>query len=128
MPTSINQMELSYRDNSNYETYTTQWHYTHYTIESLPNTDMTQYMNKSGFRQFVKDMAVKLLSKSRGFRKLQSKLAKVEQFVDKANKIKKKVFKVLDMASGRGVGRNRGKIDVFRGRASSGDFISDDQE
>lgn len=128
VPTSINQMELSYRDNSNYETYTTQWHYTHYTIESLPNTDMTQYMNKSGFRQFVKDMAVKLLSKSRGFRKLQSKLAKVEQFVDKANKIKKKVFKVLDMASGRGVGRNRGKIDALRGRASSGDFISDDQE
>lgn len=127
VPTSIDQMALNYSDNKNYDTYTTQWHYTHYTIESLPNTDMNAEMNKSGFRQFVKDMAVKLLSKSRGFRKLQGKLAKVEQFVDKANKIKKKVFKVLDMMGGKGVpgGKRTGPTPTDRGRASTGDFISD---
>lgn len=126
VPTSIDQMELSYSENNNYDTYTTQWHYTHYTIESLPNTDMNAEMNKQGFRQFVKDMAVKLLSKSRGFKKIQRKLAKVEQFVDKANKIKKKVFKVLDMMGGRGTqGVSRGRVDSNRGRASTGDFISD---
>jgi hypothetical protein len=72
-------------------------------------------------------MAVKLLSKSRGFRKLQGKLAKVEQFVDKANKIKKKVFKALDMMGGKGVpgGKRTGPTPTDRGRASTGDFISD---
>lgn len=129
VPTSIDTKELTYEDAGHFQIFTTNWHYTHYTIESLPDRDMGEYMSKQGFKRFVSDMATKLLSKSRSFRKLQSKLAQVERFVDKANKIKKKVNKVLNFLGGsRSPTANPGSQNVIapsRGRAASGSFRSD---
>lgn len=94
VPISLDGKELTY-DAAEMQLYTCQWNYTHYSVESLPDVDMDAYMSKEGFQKFVKDMASKLLSKSRFFKKLKKKLAGVERFVDKATKIKKKVDKVL---------------------------------
>ncbi len=127
VPVSVDSKELTYQDGNNFDIFTTQWHYTHYTIESLPRKDMTDHMNKSGFKRFVMDMATKLLSKSKGFRKLQNKLGKVEQFVDKANKIKKKINKVLGFLGNSPVSPN-GNMNtpsVNRGRGASASFRSD---
>ena len=124
VPTSVDSKELTYQDGNNFDLFTTNWHYTHYTIESLPETDMGEYMGKQGFKKFVKDMATKLLSKSRSFRKLQTKLAKVEEFVDKANKIKGKVDKVLGFLGGNRTRRSQGPTQMG-GRAASARFRSD---
>lgn len=94
VPTSMDGKELTY-DGNEIQLYSVKWAYTHYGVESLPDEDMSVYMNKEGFKKFVKDMANKLLSKNKFFNKLRGKLKKVERFVDKANKIKKKVNKVL---------------------------------
>jgi hypothetical protein len=127
VPTSIDSKELTYQDGNNFDIFTTEWHYTHYSIESLPEQDMNEYMNKEGFKKFVKDMAKKLLSKSKSFQKLQGKLAKVERFVDKATKIKKKVDKVLGYLGG-SAGRGMpmiGPSDKPLGRTANASFKSD---
>ena len=87
-------------------------------------------MSKEGFQKFVKDMASKLLSKSRFFKKLNKKLAKVERFVDKATKIKKKVDKVLGFLGGIGKpkvapGGNRNLSEIETGRGANTRFTSD---
>lgn len=132
VPTSIDSKELTYQDGNNFDIFTSQWHYTHYTLESLPNIDMNSYMGKQGFKKFVKDMAEKLLSKSKSFRKLQGKLAKVEEFVDKAANIKKKVDKVLGFLGGRKGPRSStvtdgatSAISPGAGRSSNSSFLSD---
>ena len=131
VPTSIDSKELTYQDGNNFDIFTTQWHYTHYTIESLPNRDMGEYMSKQGFKRFVSDMATKLLKKSRAFKKVQRAVAKVERFVDKANKIKKKVDRVLGFfkgsSTGGGLGANMkdGTQDAIRGRSADASFRSD---
>jgi hypothetical protein len=128
VPTSIDSKELTYQDGNNFDIFTTNWHYTHYSIESLPNENMNDKLNKQGFKRFVGNMAMKLLNKNRSFRKLQGKLAKVEEFVDKAANIKKKVTKVLGFLGGkRGP---RGATDqnaTGPGSRASGNFLSDDQ-
>lgn len=101
VPVSIDSKELTYQDGNNFDIFTTNWHYTHYTIESIPDENMNDKLNEQGFKRFVGNMAKKLLSKSRSFRKLQTKLAKVEEFVDKAANIKKKVNKVIGFLGGR---------------------------
>tara|TARA_B110000305_G_C19379230_1_gene608668 strand:- start:356 stop:1423 length:1068 start_codon:yes stop_codon:yes gene_type:complete len=128
VPVSIDGKELTY-DAAEIQLYSTSWNYTHYSIESLPNTDMDAYMSKEGFQKFVKDMANKLLAKSRFFKKLNKKLAKVERFVDKATKIKKKVDKVLGFLGGLGkpkttAGGNRENTSS-RGRRADQGFVSD---
>lgn len=125
VPTSVDSKELIYQDGGNFDIFTTNWHYTHYTIESLPKTDMHEYMNSQGFKRFVADMATKLLSKSRSFRKLRSKLNKVEQFVDKVSKIKKKVDKVLGFFGGSPTKVKGNRANPAVGRAASGEFLSD---
>jgi hypothetical protein len=125
VPVSVDSKELTYQDGNNFDLFTTSWHYTHYTVESLPDTDMGAYMSKQGFKKFVKDMATKLLSKSRSFRKLQTKLAKVEEFVDKANKIKKKVNKVLGFFGGNKSKFTRSVPGESRGRSATANFTSD---
>lgn len=99
VPTGMDGKELTY-DQNNIHLYTVKWSYTHYGIESLPDQDMSAYMNREGFKKFVKDMAHRLLSKNKFYNKLRGKLKKVERFVDKANKIKKKVTKVLGFLGG----------------------------
>lgn len=127
VPTSIDSKELTYQDGNNFDFFTTEWHYSHYSIESLPNKDMNEYMNKEGFKKFIKDMAVKLLSKNKSFQKLQNKLAKVEEFVDKAANIKKKVDKVLGFLGGGGRQRfqQQGPRQAGLGRTATGSFESD---
>jgi hypothetical protein len=125
VPVSVDSKELTYQDGNNFDLFTTSWHYTHYTIESLPDTDMGAYMSKQGFKKFVKDMATKLLSKSRSFRKLQTKIAKVEEFVDKANKIKKKINKVLGFFGGNKNNFTRSVSNGQAGRSAEGNFTSD---
>lgn len=131
VPTSIDSKELTYQDGNNFDIFTTQWHYTHYTIESLPNRDMGAYMSKEGFKRFVSDMATKLLKKSRAFKKVQRAVAKVERFVDKANKIKKKVNKVLGFfkgsptAGGLGANMKADRSELGAGRSASASFESD---
>ena len=129
VPVSIDGKELAY-DAAEIQLYTTGWNYTHYSVESLPDTDMDAYMSKEGFQKFVKDMANKLLAKSRFFKKLNKKIAKVERFVDKAAKIKKKVDKVLGFLGGLGKpkkvpGGDRGSSTDVRGRGSDNRFRSD---
>lgn len=125
VPTSIDSKELVYENASNLDLYTTHWHYSHYTIESLPNEDMGEYMSKAGFKRFVFNMADKLLSKNRSYRKLKQKVAKVGRFVDKADKIVKKVDKVLGLL-GVGVKTPAGQGDQSRfGRDNQGRFLSD---
>jgi hypothetical protein len=129
VPVSIDGKELTY-DAAEIQLYSTSWNYTHYSIESLPNTDMDAYMSKEGFQKFVKDMASKLLAKSRFFKKLNKKIAKVERFVDKATKIKKKVDKVLGFLGGLGkpksrAGGNREGGALTTGRSANTDFKSD---
>ena len=99
VPTGMDGQELTY-DANEIKLYTVKWAYTHYGIESLPEQDMSAYMNREGFKKFVKDMVNKLLSKNKTYNKLRGKLKKVERFVDKANKIKKKVKKVLGFLGG----------------------------
>lgn len=126
VPTSIDSKELVYENATNFDLYTTHWHYSHYTIESIGDTDMGEYMSKEGFKRFVFDMADKLLSKNRSYRKLKSKLAKVGRFVDKAEKVVKKVNKVFGLL---GVGsktkKSAGSTQTF-GRNNEGRFLSDD--
>ena len=129
VPVSIDGKELTY-DAAEIQLYSTSWNYTHYSVESLPKTDMDAYMSKEGFQKFVKDMASKLLSKSRFFKKLNKKIAKVERFVDKATKIKKKVDKVLGFLGGLGkpkrpAGGDRGKGNLNAGRGADSSFKSD---
>ena len=127
VPTSINTNELTYQDGNNFDIYTTQWHYTHYTIESIPDQNMNDYLNKQGFKRFVMNMADKLLSKNRSYRKLKGKLAKVEEFVDKAANIKKKVDKVLGFLGGRrGATPQQGPGRRLSGREAQSRFTSDD--
>lgn len=130
VPTSIDAKELTYQDGNNFDIYTTNWHYTHYTIESLPDQNMNDYLNKQGFKRFVGNMAKKLLSKSRSFRKLQTKLAKVEEFVDKAANIKKKVSKVLGFLGGRKgpQGGAQSAITPSEGRSATARFLTDDNQ
>lgn len=134
VPTSIDSKELTYQDGNNFDIFTTQWHYTHYTIESLPNQDMGDYMNKEGFKRFVSDMASKLLSKSRAFKKIQKAVAKVERFVDKANNVKKKVNKVLGFfkksptSGGSGGTMSIDGATGIRGRSATTSFRSDQNE
>jgi len=132
VPTSIDSKELTYQDGNNFDIFTTQWHYTHYTIESLPNQDMGEYMNKEGFKRYVSDMATKLLKKSKAFRKMQNAVARVEKFVDKANVIKKKVNKVLGfLGKSPTAPGSSGSFPInsadgsIRGRTSTGSFRSD---
>ena len=132
VPTSIDSKELTYQDGNNFDIFTTQWHYTHYTIESLPNQDMGEYMNKEGFKRYVSDMATKLLKKSKAFRKIQNAVARVEKFVDKANVIKKKVNKVLGfLGKSPTAPGSSGSFPInsadgsIRGRTSTGSFRSD---
>jgi hypothetical protein len=99
VPIAIDGKELTY-DANEITLYNVKWSYTHYGIESLPNEDMSAYMNREGFKKFVKDMVNKLLSKNKFYNKLRGKLKKVERFVDKATKIKKKVTKVLGFLGG----------------------------
>lgn len=99
VPVNMDGKELTY-DNNEIQLYTVKWAYTHYGIESLPNQDMSAYMNREGFKKFVKDTVNRLLRKNKFYNKLRGKLKKVEQFVDKANKIKKKVTKVLGFLGG----------------------------
>ena len=122
VPTTIDSKELTHQDGSNVmgQIFTVNWAYTHYTIESLPDEDMSAYMNKKGFQKFVKTMADKLLSRSKFYRKLKKGIAKVERFVDKANRIKKKVKGVLGFF---GVGNQSGKAartPPTRGGVTSG--------
>ena len=131
VPVSIDGKELTY-DAAEIQLYSTSWNYTHYSVESLPNIDMDAYMSKEGFQKFVKDMASKLLAKSRFFKKLNKKLAKVERFVDKATKIKKKVDKVLGFLGGLGkpktvAGGNRDNT-ASRGRRADQGFVSDTRD
>jgi hypothetical protein len=129
VPTSISTNELTYQDGNNFDIFTTNWHYTHYTIESLPDENMNDRLNKQGFKRFVMDMANKLLSKNRSYRKLKGKIAKVEEFVDKAAKIKKKVNKVLGFLGGsRGPRPQQGPTRGLAGRAATNRFTSDDIE
>lgn len=127
VPVSIDSKELTYQnaDGVNFDLYTTEWQYSHYTIESIPHQDMNGYLNKQGFKRFVKEMAVKLLSKSSAFRKLQKKLKKVEQFVDKANKVKKKINKVLKYFDRGESFLRRGQSRAPLGRTATGAFVSD---
>lgn len=134
VPTGIDGAELTY-DANEIKLYTVKWAYTHYGIESLPEQDMSAYMNREGFKKFVKDMANRLLSKNKTYNKLRGKLKKVERFVDKANKIKKKVKKVLGFlggfssrnqdptldssATGSGIGSRNGFGDASRNRFRS---------
>ena len=99
VPTGMDGQELTY-DANEIKLYTVKWAYSHYGIESLPEQDMSAYMNREGFKKFVKDMTNRLLSKNKTYNKLRGKLKKVERFVDKANKIKKKVKKVLGFLGG----------------------------
>ena len=86
---------------------------------------MGEYMSKAGFKRFVFNMADKLLSKNRSYRKLKQKVAKVGRFVDKADKIVKKVDKVLGLL-GVGVKTPAGQGDQSRfGRDNQGRFLSD---
>jgi hypothetical protein len=73
------------------------------------------------------NMADKLLSKNRSYRKLKGKLAKVEEFVDKAANIKKKVDKVLGFLGGRrGATPQQGPGRRLSGREAQSRFTSDD--
>lgn len=132
VPISIDGKELTY-DANEITLYNVKWSYTHYGIESLPNEDMSAYMNREGFKKFVKDMVNKLLSKNKFYNKLRGKLKKVERFVDKANKIKKKVTKVLGFLGGfanqgqAGQAGQAGAPGGPLGRRGSGQFSSDQQ-
>jgi hypothetical protein len=127
VPTSIDSKELTYQDGdgANFDIYTTEWHYTHYTIESLPHIDMNKYLNEQGFKKFVKEMAVKLLNKSSAFRKLQKKLKKVEEFVDKAAKVKKKIEKYTRFFQPGQSFLRPGANQPMLGRSATGRFLSD---
>lgn len=132
VPTRISSHELTHQDGQNLQIYTTDWAYTHYTVESLPDQDMGEYMSKEGFKKFVKDMANKLLSRTKLFKKIKKGLAKVERFVDKANKIKKKVKKVLGFLGGLGKGGDgrpmRTPTRPARGRFGGTGFRSDSDD
>ena len=85
-------------------------------------------MSKEGFKKFVGDMAAKLLSRTKIFKKIQKGLAKVERFVDKANKIKKKVSKVLGFLGGLGKkksGPAKSTASEMRGGRSRSQFLTD---
>lgn len=127
VPTGMDGKELTY-DQNDIHLYTVKWAYTHYGVESLPDQDMSAYMNREGFKKFVKDMAHRLLSKNKFYNKLRGKLKKVERFVDKANKIKKKVTKVLGFLGGFSkpdpvVGQSKGAKGI--GRKVDNFFASD---
>jgi hypothetical protein len=134
VPTSIDSKEITHEEGGNFsgQIYTTSWAYTHYSIESLPRQDMGAYMSNQGFKKFVKDMAHKLLSKNRTYKKIRKKLARVEEFVDKAIKIKKKVMKVLDFFGGsKGPAPGSGpsaKSVRQHGRSAGGKFLSNKGE
>ena len=131
VPTSIDSKEITHEEGGNFsgQIYTTSWAYTHYSIESLPRKDMGAYMSNQGFKKFVKDMAHKLLSKNRTYKKLQKKLARVEEFVDKAARIKKKVMKVLDFFGGKkGPKPGSGPGATLHGRSADGEFLSNKGE
>ena len=135
VPTAIDGKELAY-DANEITLYNVKWTYTHYGIESLPTQDMSAYMNREGFKKFVKDTVNKLLSKNKFYNKLRGKLKKVERFVDKANKIKKKVNTVLGFLGGfanKGGGAGSGPApgggpSGDLGRRSTGQFSSDQQQ
>lgn len=135
VPTTIDSKELTHQDGANFmgQIFTVNWAYTHYTIESLPYEDMNAYISKKGFQQFVKAMADKLLSRSKFYRKLKRGIAKVERFVDKANKIKKKVLKVIGgikSLTGRGPDGRASSTEgsttaAFKRARTAGSFISE---
>ena len=128
VPTRLESHELTHQDGQNLQLYSSDWAYTHYTVESLPQMDVQAYMGKEGFKKFVKDMATKLLSRTKIFKKIQKGLAKVERFVDKANKIKKKVGKVLGFLGGLGKkssGPARSGTGTPLGQRSQSRFLSD---
>ena len=127
VPTRLESHELTHQDGQNLQLYSSDWAYTHYTIESLPRMDVNAYMGKEGFKKFVKDMATKLLSRTKVFKKIQKGLAKVERFVDKANKIKKKVNKVLGFLGGMGKKStpSGGSMRMNEGSRAGRSFISD---
>ena len=128
VPTRLESHELTHQDGQNLQLYSSDWAYSHYTVESLPEMDVQAYMGKEGFKKFVKDMATKLLSRTKIFKKIQKGLAKVERFVDKANKIKKKVTKVLGFLGGLGKkksGPGRATAGPMRGMRAQGNFLSD---
>lgn len=130
VPVSMDGKELTY-DQNEIQLYSVKWAYTHYGIESLPDEDMSVYMNKEGFKKFVKDMATKLLSKNKFFNKLRGKLKKVERFVDKANKIKKKVNKVLGFLGSfkKGAGQvDSGETNARIGRGAQSNVFESDQQ
>jgi len=129
VPIGMNAQELTYDANEVFLC-SVRWQYTHYGVESLPRTDMNAYMNKEGFKKFVKDMADKLLSKNRFYRKLKKKLASVERFVDKAADIKKKVNKAIGFLGAFGgqrnqIGGDRGEGALTGRSASRSTFVSD---
>ena len=131
VPTSIDSKEITHEEGGNFsgQIYTTSWAYTHYSIESLPRKDMGAYMSNQGFKKFVKDMAHKLLSKNRTYKKIRKKLARVEEFVDKAARIKKKVMKVLDFFGGKkGPKPGSGPGANLHGRSADGEFLSNKGE
>ena len=123
VPTSISSTSLTQENAPKFDMYDTQWAYTHYNVTSLPNDDMGQYMKKQGFKQFVKKMAVKILSRSSAYKKLQKNLRKVERFVDKAQKIKNKINKFL--GPGRSSDPMQGPSREMAGRSGDGRFVSD---
>lgn len=130
VPTSMDGKELSY-DTNEIHLYSVKWSYTHYGIESLPNQDMSAYMNREGFKKFVKDMTNRLLRKNKFYNKLRGKLKKVERFVDKANKIKKKVTKVLGFLGGfskKDPSIANSKHDRVIGRKANKRFMSDSSD
>ena len=123
VPTSISSTQLTHENVPKFDMYDVQWAYTHYNVTSLPNDDMGQYMKKQGFKQFVKKMAVKILSRSSAYKKLQKNLRKVERFVDKANNIKNKINNFL--GPGRSSNPPQGPSQQLAGRTTSGRFVSD---
>ena len=131
VPTRLSSHELTHQDGQNLQLYSSDWAYTHYTVESLPDMDVGDYMGKEGFKKFVKDMATKLLSRTKLFKKISKGLAKVERFVDKANKIKKKVNKVLGFLGGMGKSRGGPAQSTTRemaGSRASDRFITDERD
>lgn len=128
VPTRLASHELTHQDGQNLQLYSSDWAYTHYTVESLPQMDVQAYMGKEGFKKYVKDMATKLLSRTKIFKKITKGLAKVERFVDKANKIKKKVGKVLGFLGGLGKSRSGPGVPMAStpsGQRSQSRFITD---
>lgn len=129
VPTRMASHELTHQDGQNLQLYSSDWAYSHYTIESLPDMDVQAYMSKEGFKKFVGDMAAKLLSRTKIFKKIQKGLAKVERFVDKANKIKKKVGKVLGFLGGLGKkksGPAQSTATQMRGGRARSQFLTDE--